>query len=43
LKRRGGDRLTARTFGVQSAEIALHISAANKAIRHPKPIAVRVA
>ena len=43
LKRRGGDRLTARTFGAQSAEIALRISAANKAIRHAKPITVRVA
>ncbi len=43
LKRRGGDRLTARTFGAQSAEIALRIAAANKAIRHTRPITVRVA
>jgi hypothetical protein len=43
LKRRGGDRLTARTFGAQSVEIALRISAANKMIRHSKPITVRIA
>jgi Transposase DDE domain len=43
LKRHGGDRLTARTFGAQSAEIALRISAANKMIRHSRPITVRIA
>jgi Transposase DDE domain len=43
LKRRGGDRLTARTFGAQFAEVALRISAANKMIRHAKPITIRVA
>lgn len=43
LKRRGGDRLTARTFGAQCQEVAFRISAANKAIRHASPITIRVA
>ena len=43
LKRSSGDRLTVRTFGAQFAEVALRISAANKAIRHAKPLTVRVA
>ena len=43
LKRHGGGRLTARTLGAQRAEVALRISAANKSIRHTKPITVRVA
>ena len=43
LKRRGGERLTARTLGAQRTEIALRISAANKMIRHTKPLTVRVA
>ena len=43
LKRRGGDRLTARTFGAQRQEMAFRVAAANKAIRHAKPITVRVA
>jgi hypothetical protein len=43
LKRRGGDRLTARTFGAQCQEVAFRISAANKAIGHAKPITIRVA
>ena len=43
LKRRGGDRLTARTFGTQCQEIAFRISAANKAIRHARPTTIRVA
>jgi len=41
LKRRGGDRLTARTFGAQWAEIAFRISAANIEIRYAKPITLR--
>jgi hypothetical protein len=43
LKRRGGDRLTARTFGAQCQEMAFRIAAANKAIGHAKPITIRVA
>lgn len=43
MKRRGGDRLTARTFGAQRKEVALRISAENKAIRHAKPITIRIA
>ena len=43
LKRRGGDRLTARTFGAQRQEMAFRVAAANKAVRHAKPITVRVA
>jgi hypothetical protein len=43
LKRRGGDRLTARTFGAQCQEVAFRIAAANKAIRLAKPITIRVA
>ena len=43
LKPRGGDRLTARSFGAQYKEVALRISTANKAIRHAKPVTVRVA
>lgn len=42
LKRRGGDRLTARSFGAQRKEIALRISAENKAIRRAKPVTIRV-
>jgi hypothetical protein len=43
FKQRGGDRLTARTFGAQCQEIALRISAANKAIRHARPATIRIA
>jgi len=43
LKRRGGDRLTARSFSAQRKEVALRISIANKAIRHAKPVTVRIA
>ncbi|MEM6549235.1 MAG: transposase [Pseudomonadota bacterium] len=42
LKRRGSDRLTARTFGAQQKETALRISADNKAIRYSKPVIVRI-
>ncbi len=38
LKRRGGDRLAA-----QRKEVAIRLSAANKAIRHAKPVTVRIA
>jgi hypothetical protein len=34
---RGGDRLRARTFGAQVAEVAFRVAAANKVIRHAKP------
>jgi len=43
LKRRGGDRLTARTFGARCQEVAFRVSAANKAIRHARPITIRAA
>jgi hypothetical protein len=43
LKRRGGDRLTARTFGAQVAEVAFRVAAANKMIRYAKPVTDRVA
>lgn len=42
LKRRGGDRLAARTIEAQRKEIATPIAVANKAIRHAKPVSVRV-
>ncbi|MEM1345933.1 MAG: IS5/IS1182 family transposase, partial [Pseudomonadota bacterium] len=43
LKRGGGERLTARTFGAQKREVAFRISAANKAIRLAKPAMIRTA
>jgi hypothetical protein len=43
LKARGGDRLTARSLAAQHKEVALRISTANKAIRHAKPVTVRIA
>jgi hypothetical protein len=39
----GGDRLTARSLAAQRKELALRISTANKAIRHAKPVTVRIA
>lgn len=42
LKRRGGDRLAARTIEAQRKEIATPIAVANKAIRHAKPVSLRV-
>lgn len=38
----GVGRLTVRTFGTQDREIAFRISAANKAVRHAKPVIVRI-
>lgn len=38
----GVERLTGRMFGAQDSEIAFRISAANKAIRHAKPVIVRI-
>ena len=43
LKARGGDPLTARSLAAQRTEVALRISTANKAIRHAKPVTVRIA
>lgn len=42
LKRGGGDRLSARSFGAQCREVAFRISAENKAIRLAKPNTTRV-
>ncbi|MEO1459434.1 MAG: IS5 family transposase [Pseudomonadota bacterium] len=42
LKRTGGERLKARTFGAQRREVAFRISAENKAIHLAKPITVRI-
>ncbi|MEM8575955.1 MAG: IS5 family transposase [Pseudomonadota bacterium] len=42
IKHRGGATLRSRTFGAQFQEITFRIAVANKAIRHAKPITVRV-
>ncbi|MEM1431412.1 MAG: hypothetical protein AAGG09_18305 [Pseudomonadota bacterium] len=42
LTSRGRATLRARTYGAQCQEIGSYITAANKAIRHAKPITVRV-
>ena len=41
IKSRGGATLRSRTFGAQSQEIAFRIAAANKAVRHAKPVTAR--